>query len=557
MKKEMMIALSIMVLAINTFAQSQEQGIKQMTEENYQTAAKIFNSLVSSTPSAGENYYYLGQSYLQLGKKDSAKQVFTQGIQADPKEPLPFVGMGEWYLNQNDVANAKKSFDMATNLSPSKDTKTLVAIAQAYTNAEHSNYEEAINTLNKAEAINAKDASVYVALGDVYFAENNGGLAVDNYDRAIQMNKDVAKCNTAEGVIWKQALQYNQSLPKFQEALKADSSFAPAYRELGELYYLTRQYQKAKDNYARYLQLADKNDYTKYRYVQFLFLSGDYVNTITQGKDLASRDTSNATLYRLLGYSYYKTNDYNDGIAAMTTFFRKAKQNKIIDSDYIYYGRLLSKNNQDSLAVITYHKAIAIDSTDCSLRSELANMLYKDKKYTDASNAWQSDINCLKDKAGLAEYFKLGLSYYYGNQFGKADTAFKAAEKYNATWIQLPLFRARANARIDTNMTLGTAKALYDSVLVLALKDTNANKTILTEVYLYDGYYALQTMDQKSGPEVMKKAYATAIDFFNKVLRLDPNNATAKQSLDQINTALKDANRPLAPQPKAPPKQSH
>jgi tetratricopeptide (TPR) repeat protein len=541
MKKGILLLLTILTLGVKSFAQSQESGIKQMIKENYQTAAGIFKKIIADKPGDADNYYYLGQCYLELNKQDSAKQIFVQGIQADSKSILPYVGIGEWYLNQNDVANAKQSFDKAIDNSPSKNAKTLVAIAQAYTNSEHSNYEEAIDLLNKAQLIDSKDGSVYEALGDVYFVENNGGPAVDNYDRAIQLDKDVAECDTREGVIWRQALQYDQSLPKFQDALKNDSSFAPAYRGLAELYYITRQYQRAKDTYTKYLALADKNDYTKYRYAEFLFLSNDFQNTIIQLKDLATRDTTTATLYRLLGYSYYRTSDYPDGITAMQKFFKKVKADKIIDSDYIYYGRLLYKNNMDSQAIIVYHKAITIDSTDCSLRGELANMLYKDKKYDVAAGAWQNDINCLKDKAGLNEYFQLGLSYFFSNQFGKADTTFKNAEKFNSTWIQLPLFRARCQAHIDTGMTLGTAKALYDTVLVLALKDSVHNKPAITEAYLYDGYYVLQ----------INKDFKQSVDYFNRVLSIDPDNAAAKDAIDKINEAIKESKTPQrAPAPK-------
>ncbi len=317
---------------------------------------------------------------------------------------------------------------------------------------------------------------------------------------------------------------------------------------LAELYYLTRQYQRAKDTYAKYLALADKNDYTKLRYAEFLYLSNDCPNVIVQLKDIEKRDSTTHLIYRLLGYSYYRTADYPDGLKAMTRFFKIVKPNKIIDSDYIYYGRLLSKNNLDSLAVITYNKAISMDTADCSLRSELAEMLYKDKNYPDAVNAWKNDIKCLKGQAGLNEYFKLGLSYYLSNQFGKADSTFKYAEKFNSTWIQLPLFRARSQEHIDTDMTLGTAKALYDSALVLALKDSVHNIPALIEIYTYNGFYVLQIMKEKEKEytEPMKqKAYAESIDYFNKVLVLDPNNATAKQALEQINETLKAAKVPL------------
>jgi tetratricopeptide (TPR) repeat protein len=47
--------------------------------------------------------------------------------------------------------------------------------------------------------------------------------------------------------------KYNAALSRFQEALKTDPHYAPAYRELGKVYEKMGQPQKALDGYRKYL----------------------------------------------------------------------------------------------------------------------------------------------------------------------------------------------------------------------------------------------------------------------------------------------------------------
>jgi len=47
--------------------------------------------------------------------------------------------------------------------------------------------------------------------------------------------------------------KFNAALSRFQEALKTDPHYAPAYRELGKVYERMELWQKALDSYRKYL----------------------------------------------------------------------------------------------------------------------------------------------------------------------------------------------------------------------------------------------------------------------------------------------------------------
>src|SRR4026208_991045 len=175
--------LLFMCFIMSVQAQTTNDGIKAFEYENYSTARRIFKQLISQQPDNAQNYYYLGITYCNLGKIDSARVIFNAGIQADPKSIYNQVGLGRTYLEQNNVQQATQSFDKAKSLTSQKDVTQYILIADAYTSAAHPNYDMAVSLLNKAIEYTNKNAEVYWILGKTYEAMGQSGDAVSAYER--------------------------------------------------------------------------------------------------------------------------------------------------------------------------------------------------------------------------------------------------------------------------------------------------------------------------------------------------------------------------------------
>src|SRR6185437_13774573 len=164
------------------------------------------------------------------------------------------------------------------------------------------------------------------------------------------------------------------------------------------------------------------NSETLYRYGSFLFMSNDYKGSIDVLNKVISTSDFNNVAYRLLGYSYYETGDYVKGLQSMEQLFVKLDNKKIIHSDYAYYGKLLAKSGNDSLALLNLEKAIGLDSTNKVLYGEIGNIYYSQKKFGEAAQAYSKKI---KDKgATLQDYLNLGKSYYFNKDYKMADSVF-------------------------------------------------------------------------------------------------------------------------------------
>lgn len=529
MKSSLLVVL-LMIDFLVAAGQKTEDGMKAIDYENYATAIRILKAAIQQNPSEPRNYYYLGEAYNALEKSDSAKSVLEEGTKADPKSIYNYIGLGRCYLDQNNVQKAKENFDRAKSLTSAKDILQYVLMAHAYSSSSHPNYAEAINLLNKAISYTNKSADVYWELGLTYEGMNKGGDAVSAFERATELDPTMAKAYIREGVIWRLARNYNQSLTSFQAGIEADPNFPPAYREMAELYFYTGQYDKAKEAYQKYLDLADKDDYTQFRYAQYLFLTKDYKGSLAILDQLRSR-IDIPVMYRLSAYSNYESGNYEKGLQQIKTFFSKADEARLLPSDYEYYAKLLSKSGNDSLAVVNYMKAIKLDSSKFSFYGDIGAIYFADRRYLDAAKAYQEKIDASVKDATLQDYFNVGKSAYFAKSFYMADSAFASMADLNSQWPISYFWRARVMTNLDNpDSVKGLAAPFYLQVIEKAGNDTAKYRKELMEAYKYMGDI-----------NALKENYGASLYFYGKYMQLDPSNTDVPNTVESVKALYKNS----------------
>jgi predicted Zn-dependent protease len=469
--------------------------------------------------------------------------LFTKGIEKDPANPLNYVGMGQIDLMIKNQPKAQQDFSKAISLLPSKANKSIVMtpdkqstvyikLANAYIKAGVYDTTAVFNALRSAEKLDSKNYDLYIVKGDAYiFMFNDGSKAIANYNIAQSLNPKSPFAKLRVGQLWMRARNYKDALTYYQEVVKIDSTFAPAYRELGYLLSRAGRNDEAQQNYKKFLRLSGGNTTARIQYVNTLIELKNYNEAITQLNEVLRTDTSNNDLNRALAYSYYETGQFDKGLLYSRKFFSRAKPDKIRATDYAYMGRLLAKTKQDSLAQEMLVKAFKVDSSRSELLSEAAMSLIKLKKYDKAIEIYQMKI-ALK-KAVPNDYYNLGKVYYNLKAWGKVDTTLAYYSTLMPDHVQGYLWRARALVNIDSTSKLGLAKPAYESMIEKAHADTVKNAKELMEAYSYLSYYYLvqfkDTKDQQFGQK--------SIEYCNKVLAIEPPDPAFS---DKAKVILKD-----------------
>ncbi|MCX6258460.1 MAG: tetratricopeptide repeat protein [Bacteroidia bacterium] len=525
--------------ATATRAQDINAAIKLTVSEQFELADAAFQNLIKAQPQNGDNYFYYGENYLHIYFTDTVSKElkdacqlslvqYKKGTDNDPKNPLNWVGIGMVNMFMGDTVTARVNFDKAISLLPTrknriimskdKQSTTYVKIAEAYILAPRKNIPKALSLLDQAEKISPKLPVIFLTRGDAYLEINDGSNAILNYKRAQEFDMKSPLAKIKIGNIYVRGKNLKAAIPYFEDAVQTDSTFAPVYRELGELYFKAGQYDNAKKNYKKFLLLSDKNISAKIRYAQFLLLAKDYQEVINQVNQILKVDSDNIYLNRFLAYSYFETGQYDKSNASMKKFLKKIQPDKIIRSDYEYYGHTLSKLNQDSLAVLNLNKAYDLDTSDNDLLSDIAVIFIKMKKYNDVVKTYNRKI--ANRSITITDYYSLGKTYYSNQQFGKADTALAYVIMKKPDFMPAYLWRARANSNLDPELSTGQAKPCFELLVEKAKTDSVKYKNELIEAYGYLGYYYLKNKDNCNAKKLYKK-----------VLEMDPANENAQKVL--------------------------
>lgn len=548
--------LGLILVGSAVFAQSLTDARKAIDAEQYQKGKAILNSLTSAQPTNPENFFYLGNLYLTTSPIyirpdyiDSAKTAFNKGIAADNEYALNYVGLGAVELARK--GSPKANFDKALSLTKKKDHLTDLYIGRAYVNAPTPMISEALVHLEKAKALNEKDAQLFLVLGDAYRTLQKNGEAFSAYRSAFELDKTFLRSKIELGKINKLSKAFPEANEEFNSVIALDPNYGPAYRELAETYYLwawdsKKEYadrmQKALQFYEKYMDLTDRSLDSRLRHADFLFLAKDFKSLEREANEMAKLDKVNPRVLRYLAYSAFENGNYASTAQALKEFISKVEPSRIISQDYLYLGRAQMKDTtmlSEGMANIT--KAVELDSTNAVVMSEIGQNLYKAKRYIDAAQAYEIAIK--NPERSLLDYYYLGMSYYftYGDQKAnnmnppkdllvKADSAFSYLVQRSPTTQAGWQYRGRINRLLDDeNDSQGLAVPFYERYinLVTVEKPELAAKSSvgLIEAYNYLGSVAAR----KDGDNAKAKEY------FDKVLALDPANVTATQAVKAID----------------------
>lgn len=111
---------------------------------------------------------------------------------------------------------------------------------------QNSNYNEALNSFNKAILVDKKFDSAYVEMGNIYSGGGNTDLAVYNYNKALIINPKYTNALIGMGKIYRDAKKnYDSAIIFYNAAEQLDKNNKETYYALAWIYNATQQYEKA------------------------------------------------------------------------------------------------------------------------------------------------------------------------------------------------------------------------------------------------------------------------------------------------------------------------
>jgi Flp pilus assembly protein TadD len=540
MKKIGLVACLILTGNI-LFAQSIKDGRQFLTRERYQSAEGVFQQLLAKDANNTEAAYWLGQTYLDDDRAyvdtAAAKALYQKTLQANPNDALMMIGMGQIDIMEGNKDAARNKFEAAIDKTKKRDLPDILyAVGRANIEPKGGDIMYGIEKLKQATERDKKNADLYNEIGLGYWKLHDGGNATTNFQTALSLDPSDAMASFYIGRIF-ETQGYGQEaiyMRYYQDAMRADPAYAPVYYWL-YTYYYSRDVNKAAEYLNKYIANADNDSKNCYAKASLLFVSKKYQESITQADGCidSAGGKSDPNLYGLKGYAYNELGDSLQAKASFEKFFAVANPDKIGPNDYKTYGEVLLKIPGQEQAGIDYiNKAIDLDTLvahKVKYAKDVAQNLAGQKKYAEAGQ-WYGKVLALDSSYGKTDLFYAGYNDLLGQNYVTADSVFKLYQQKYPEDAYGWYLGGHAIEGIDTAET-GMAKPLYEKVIAIA--DTTQDKASIKDKlvpslrYMVAYYYNI------------KRQVDSAIIFNNKILEIEPTDATALQTKDALESVQK------------------
>lgn len=538
--------LSFMI-SISAIAQN-NPGVDYFRLGEIKLAKDYFEKTIRQSPA--ESNYYLGEIEFEAGNLAGAKAKYEAGLAGNPESALSAIGLAKLQL-KSDTKEAENQLKEIQKKNK-KDVTVILEIAKAY--LDNGMKEKALDKLQDARKADKKNPYIYIFEGDMLAKENKPGEAAQQYDQAINFDPQCVLAYMKGAKVY-ESINREQAASMLKKAIQIQPDNKIAYRELGYLYVRDGFYPQAIEAYKELFKTGDYTIEDLRRYAGAEYFTKNYDESMRLLEEGLQKNPNDFVLNRLLMYNSSDLKDFQTGLAAGDKLFSLplGKGDTILVQDYKIYANILSETGNKVKAVEQYKKLIELEPDKKEQYKEVATICAAENMYEDAAEFYKKFMELSGEAVDAQDYFTLGRYYMNGGSVAATDTIsmtkdealakstdlFKKADAtFEIVTERMPdshlgyLMRAHTNAQMDPQTTQGLAKPHYEGVVKVITEkadQSESDKKTLIEAYRYLAYfYYLQFVDhgKKADDKNNIKVYS------EKILELDPENATAKSFMD-------------------------
>lgn len=529
------------------FAQSVDQGKKFLYYQRYKSANDVFDKILASNPNNIDAVYWKGQTLLATKDSAAAGELYSKALQTNGNAPLLLAGMGGVELRNHKTADAKQRFETAISLSKGKDVNVLNAVADANIDAHDGDAAYAIEKLNLAtQTKNFNNADTWLLMGDAYRKQIDGGNAVQSYNKALGLDPKLAEAKYKIGKIYETQNNKEFFLQAFDDAIKADPMYAPAYYELFYYWYF-RDVNKAAGYLDSYIANSDPGPEVEYLKTDFLYASGKFqdAKTKAQGMITSLGDKVSPRMYKMIAYACDTLADQACATQNINTYFTKQDPAAVVPADYEERAHIKGKA-ADTATILSafddYKKAIDLDTLaeNKAKYAAEAGALAKKINNKPAMAQVAAIVYATKKNPTNTDLYAWGMANYQAGNYKTADSIFCGVyEAKYPTEIYGYLWCARSKVAQDDSVgSNGYAVEAYQKLAEVArgmdstAKAAGSADSIKYKVQVVNSYSQLAGYYNN-----IKKDKESAMLYLKKILEVDPGNADAQRFISILEKA--------------------
>ena len=573
MKKYILSSFILLSSVVNTLqAQSLKKAQVFARNEQYEDAEKEFQALITKKPKEGPNYYYAAMNLFAKGDSASAINLIEQGGINAPKCRMILVGKGYISLRQGDSKMAENYFQQAQDVKKKRRGQINKEIATAYLNQPYATEAQTIEFAKKAKeylTMASDDFESKLLLGDALMLidKTDLSLSVQQFIVSGYEEPNDPRPLLREAMVYRRAKNYELSKLRIQQALSKDADYAPAYRQLAEVFNLMEVRDSSIFYFQEYLK-RNNNLSARVRFVEALYLNSEFDRTIQEGESLLS-ESKVPNIYGVIAYAIVGKKEATDeeikkGLKYFDLYEKDyvSKQNRsLMNRERFFKANLLFRDNQHAAAWRLFEKSlsdtlrsnwnmydavkdlyynlgkenqekiVSLPKNDSTVEGQTAKINFEKAKYDAYNNAYKAlELKRVKngDSLNLVDLFYEGRCL---NFMGKNEGALKVYQEIigqDSNYVSGYYLIATTSALIDPTDSTGIVTAAYEKWMSrLNEEQQEKYKRDIENAYRNMAFFAQKNKDYE------KTSY-----YYGKVLELNPDDAVITDVKARIDDYL-------------------
>lgn len=298
---------------INSYAY---YGLGQLKYDNYkyEEAIEAFGKYTGLKKDDSDGWCYLGLSYLNGNKNMlKAKECLDKAMEVSPKDIFVINSMADYY---NYAGDSKKTEELYKNAldENQNDYDLLCDVAEFYQNDEK--YDEAIKYADRAINANGTGYEAYRIKARTFFWQGEKQKAIDTINLMVGKNPQNADVYKVAGDLYNNEYEYRLAVEIYEKALEINPLYENAIIGKIRALYNSKRYTACQqfaleaenkiDNYEIPWYIGDV--YSRLR---------DSAKALEYYKKALVKDEKDAALLTSIGWEYYYSEDFaNAGLYA-------------------------------------------------------------------------------------------------------------------------------------------------------------------------------------------------------------------------------------------------
>jgi len=526
-------------------------ALKLVDLGNAREAADNLRQLTGQEPKNAEAHAGLAIALVSLNQVDQAAPEAQAGFDIDRRDVLVRIARGMVYGKQGKVQDALSEFNQAIKLND-KDVGSLVALSRYYLSID--SLKSAEITLYRAQALSDKDVRSYIGLAELYERQHIPDLAIEQYTSAMKLDPNDESVHAKLAGLYLRTRRYNESAKEWLKVIQIDSNYADAYYQIADLYFLAKQYPNAAFYATRYAKLRPSDINGQWLLAQALTSNGQYQEALPALQAVSSNDSLRALSQLFLARGYFFSKDY----AKTLEIYRSAKNLEPLD--HKNFGTILVLQGDTSGGIDEYKKSLQFDSASSpkdkiATQLTIVNLLYKQKRFDEAAQIFDDMA-----KANPSAHWLLcaGEACFAAKEPDKARQYYKKALQLDSNSLEVHYQMAFDD--LSTNASAPESREDFEKLASLAKAEGSADTAAVAEGFMAYDFAAqkdwqgvidhllpaVEALEGKSSQFLpsfellLAQSYhqlhefAKAKEWYEKVLKLDPDNKGAKDGLDYL-----------------------